>query len=496
MIRENGFNDSILEAVDAIYAEWKAQGYDENSYFTHDLDYGPFRAIKANNRPKTMCVAAVAEVIVTGMTRLYHSNGDPTPFEKLPITSWQRGTASSIRAHIFMYGGLKSNGTAHALSRFGIGQVVAFNALKPGDFINFNRESGTGHACVFLGYLDAQGNETAAFDSTVAGFKYFSAQGKSSIDGGLGYRWAFFAGKGPVNLSGGRRMDRGVIFSNKPSLLCCGYMMHPSIWPAFVGLKPTGIGKTKKPALVADESPDHEQELPAPDLSRFDGVTSGDRQAVRKKRRKTASIMPERPLERSVDYRSFVGSLGIKVDLLPVGFPTRPGSQIQPTSITIHNTDNTSPGADAAAHNHYIRGADAVKRAVSWHFTVDDRAIFQHLPVNEWAYHAGQAANSSSIGIEICMNPEMNPVVAYDKAASLCAYLALELRISIRDGLKQHNDWTGKNCPRVLRSTLDGWPQFTGAVAARLKAVAALPGAPGTRAGQALRVSRKNRPRL
>jgi len=157
--------------------------------------------------------------------------------------------------------------------------------------------------------------------------------------------------------------------------------------------------------------------------------------------------------------------LGIIVDLLPSGFPTRPGTRIRPTTLTIHNTDNASPGADAQAHNRYIRGPDAVARQVSWHFTVDDNDIYQHLPINEAGWHAHAAANATSIGIEICMHSGMNEPAAYDRAARLCAFLGMQLGIAMPSGLRQHHDWTGKNCPRVLRGQTNGWRTFLNLVA-------------------------------
>lgn len=42
----------------------------------------------------------------------------------------------------------------------------------------------------------------------------------------------------------------------------------------------------------------------------------------------------------------------------------------------------------------------------SWHFTVDEKEIYQHLPLNENGWHAGDGGtgNRKSIGIEICEN--------------------------------------------------------------------------------------------
>ena len=79
--------------------------------------------------------------------------------------------------------------------------------------------------------------------------------------------------------------------------------------------------------------------------------------------------------------------LGIVQDFVPVGNSNRPGRKLHAASITIHNTDNDSPGANAAAHAKYMKGADAQKRQVSWHYTVDDKFVYQSIPTNEIAWH-------------------------------------------------------------------------------------------------------------
>lgn len=490
MSRPDGFNAEILTQVDKLFRERGGLGYDINCYFTRDLDYGPSGKIKAKNAPLTMCVAAVCEVIICAMTELHARTGNTAPFVKLPIDSWRRGTKTSIRAHIFMYDDVKSNGTAHALERFGIGVQVPFDTLQPGDFINFNRENGSGHACVFLGYLDGVGRDLSSFGPNVAGFRYFSAQGRGSSDAGLGYRWAFFAGKAPAKLPG-KRMDRGIIFSKKPSLLCCGYMRHPDHWPATVGISQ---GRTEGVSLSRRRGASDAPELPAPDLSRFSGETSGDRSAPARGRGNKRAGPAGAETASVVDYRDFVASLGVRVDLLPNGFPTRPGTRIVPKSITIHNTDNSAPGAGAASHNRYIRGADAVRREVSWHFTVDDRHTYQHLPTNEMGWHANREANASSLGMEICMNAGLDAERAYARAADLAAHLLIEFGLNGANGLRQHFDWTRKNCPSVLRGKRTGWADFKRLVQRRFDYARSLPGAPGgpgavgrTRGGAAIR---------
>ena len=148
-------------------------------------------------------------------------------------------------------------------------------------------------------------------------------------------------------------------------------------------------------------------------------------------------------------------------DFIPTGSSNRPGTKLTPSFITIHNTDNASPGANAAAHAKYQKAADARRRSVSWHFTVDDRGVYQSLPTNEVGWHAGSAkGNTSSIGIEICMHEGMDEAAAYRRAALLVALMGRRLNIAIPGGVVQHHHWTGKNCPRVLRSTPEQWQRF------------------------------------
>jgi hypothetical protein len=153
--------------------------------------------------------------------------------------------------------------------------------------------------------------------------------------------------------------------------------------------------------------------------------------------------------------------LNITVDLIPRSNSNRPGTPLHPTKITIHNTDNDEPGADARAHCRYQKGDDAQRRQVSWHFSVDDHSIYQSLPVDEVGWHAGtHEGNANSIGIEICENRGIDQAAANDRAAKLTAAMLHELGISPGGNVVQHHDWSGKDCPRLLRHPATGWTAF------------------------------------
>lgn len=130
-----------------------------------------------------------------------------------------------------------------------------------------------------------------------------------------------------------------------------------------------------------------------------------------------------------------------------------------PTYITIHDTGNSSPGADAKSHANYVKTTDLM---VSWHYTVDDQVIYQHLPSSEVGWHAGDGngtGNMSSVGVEICMNSDGDRQKAEEQAMELTVYLMKKYSISL-DHVVQHNKWSGKDCPQVLRNRPNGWVDF------------------------------------
>lgn len=149
-------------------------------------------------------------------------------------------------------------------------------------------------------------------------------------------------------------------------------------------------------------------------------------------------------------------------ELIPRGRNNRPGYKLNAEYITIHDTANTARSANAASHANYLKTDAAAKIPASWHFTVDDTYVYQHLPTNEVGWHAGDGANGSgnrkSIGIEICENAGGDRKAAEINAAKLTAQLMLSEGIPITK-VVQHNHWSGKNCPHTFR-TKGTWKQF------------------------------------
>ncbi|MCM2678019.1 peptidoglycan recognition protein family protein [Alkalicoccobacillus plakortidis] len=138
--------------------------------------------------------------------------------------------------------------------------------------------------------------------------------------------------------------------------------------------------------------------------------------------------------------------MNIIQDFIPMSNSNRPGTSLNPTYITVHETANTNHGANAEMHARYVKGADAQNRQVSWHYTVDDTVIYQHLPTNELGWHSGSNGNRQSIGIELCVNSDGNFAATRARGIELVRSMMNQLDIPL-SRVVSHQHWTGKNCP-------------------------------------------------
>ncbi len=146
-------------------------------------------------------------------------------------------------------------------------------------------------------------------------------------------------------------------------------------------------------------------------------------------------------------------------DLIPLGRSNRPGGVMATKYVTIHDTGNPSTGANARAHASYLKGDDAAKAPVSWHFTVDDQGAVQHLPLNEHGWHAGDGhgpGNMTSMAIEICENVDGDRSKAEANAAKLVAWLLVTFGLDAAN-VVPHKHWGDKQCPHILLGRWDQW---------------------------------------
>ena len=117
--------------------------------------------------------------------------------------------------------------------------------------------------------------------------------------------------------------------------------------------------------------------------------------------------------------------------------------------------------------NEYIHTTD---RIASWHFSVDDKEAYQELKLGEVGWHAGDGSysygdyyynedykywsigggNNNSIGIEMCVYSGCDFNMVMRNTAKLVSKLLIQYNLTPSD-VRQHHDFSGKNCPQVIR---------------------------------------------
>ncbi len=175
-----------------------------------------------------------------------------------------------------------------------------------------------------------------------------------------------------------------------------------------------------------------------------------------------------------VDARlSYIEDMPVMTDFIPEGSRARPGEKKEIKWLVVHETDNYSEGATAAAHSAFLfHNANASENIVSWHYTVDDHEIYHHIPDDETAYHAGDGStknggNMNGIGIEMCVNEDGNFEQTLINTERLCARLLIEYDLKPK-ALKKHQDFSPekKVCPSTLINS-GRWDEFCEAVSER-----------------------------
>ena len=172
---------------------------------------------------------------------------------------------------------------------------------------------------------------------------------------------------------------------------------------------------------------------------------------------------------------SYIEDIPVMTDFIPEGSRARPGEKRDIKWLVIHETDNEAKGANAAAHSSFLHNnANVSENIVSWHYTVDDREIYHHLPDDETAYHAGDGSkknggNMSGIGIEMCVNEDGNYEQTLVNAERLCARLLITYDLKPK-ALKKHQDFSPEK--KICRSRLiteERWDEFCEEVERRYK---------------------------
>ncbi|MBN6886255.1 N-acetylmuramoyl-L-alanine amidase [Cytobacillus horneckiae] len=130
--------------------------------------------------------------------------------------------------------------------------------------------------------------------------------------------------------------------------------------------------------------------------------------------------------------------------------------------VTVHQTANTNPGANAQAHANLQSNMNS--RDASWHYQADDKVIIQSFDddIECWAATDGRGpGNTESIHIELCINSDGDYAKTIDNGAALVRHLLDKYNLDI-SRVKQHRDWYNKDCPAQLRAGYKGitWSDF------------------------------------
>jgi len=135
----------------------------------------------------------------------------------------------------------------------------------------------------------------------------------------------------------------------------------------------------------------------------------------------------------------------------------RPGTNRTETKyIVIHNTGMAAPTATAKNISSSLQNSS---RQASWHYTIDDKETYQQLGIEEIGWHAGdREGNNYGIGIESAVYEGVDFNIVMRRLAKLTATLLIDYNLGF-DDVKQHFDFSGKNCPQVLREA-NRWDEF------------------------------------
>lgn len=134
----------------------------------------------------------------------------------------------------------------------------------------------------------------------------------------------------------------------------------------------------------------------------------------------------------------------------------RPGFVMMPKYLTIHSTANLK--STAQNERDYLTNP-ANTAQTSFHVVVDEKQAIECIPLNETAWHAGDGrgeGNMRSIGLEICESGDREKTL--DNAVEVAVKILMQQGLSV-DRLRQHYNWSGKNCPRILRDS-GRWDEF------------------------------------
>lgn len=193
---ESDFNTLVMKYV-ATYPTDGTDGY----YWPSDTDwYGTTQDIwylgelvaEGDPQGRCYCVGLTWEVYMRAFAELDKSTGGDGSINGVSVAD-----LDDFRVDWFVRE-LDGAGPSVAFENYGVGEEITdVSKLRPGDFVQFWRHSGSGHNVVFIGW-EKDGDE-------IIGLQYWSTQ--SSTDG-IAYRTEYFG-------SSGSSIDRNLVYAGR-----------------------------------------------------------------------------------------------------------------------------------------------------------------------------------------------------------------------------------------------------------------------------------------
>ncbi|MDL2292832.1 Ig-like domain-containing protein [Acholeplasma sp. OttesenSCG-928-E16] len=161
----------------------------------------------------------------------------------------------------------------------------------------------------------------------------------------------------------------------------------------------------------------------------------------------------------------------ITQSLIPEGSSARPGlNDPLPENVPKYNDkniywvvfhDTADSKMGAADYGKMLTNPDSGTE-VSWHYTVDDKEVHQHLPEGEIGYHAGDGrtnpgtsenylggGNRNGVGIESSVKEGDDIFKVWLNGAKLVAQILVRNNLPLENA-KYHQDFSGKLCPETM----------------------------------------------
>lgn len=189
----SSFNDVVLRYLETYPTDGTHEYYwpsDGDWYgVTRDLWYLDTLLAEADPYGRCYCVGLTWEVYLRAFDEIDRTTGGDGSLNGMSLADMD-----DFRVDWFVHD-LDGPGPSFAMENYGVGALITdVSQLRPGDFVQFWRHSGSGHSVIFVDWLN-EGDE-------IVGIEYWSTQ--SSTDG-VGYNSEYFG-------SSGSRIDPNLVF--------------------------------------------------------------------------------------------------------------------------------------------------------------------------------------------------------------------------------------------------------------------------------------------